>query len=351
MEIENTGKSSLIKEGKCMIVAELSANHNHNLQTALDSIKAIADCGADAVKLQTYRPESLTLDVHSEDFILKGGLWDGRQLFDLYKEACTPYEWHARLYEYARECGLICFSTPFDREGVDLLASLDNPIYKIASFEIMDLELIRYAARQHRPVVLSTGVGSAREIEEAVNACREEGNNDVTLLKCTSAYPARIEDAQLSLMTELKSRYDVKVGLSDHSPGSMLPVLSVALGAVMIEKHFILDRSIGGPDAAFSMDKGEFRAMVEDVRKAEAALAPRGGIPEDEDTQRGGRQWSRSLYVSDYIKAGEVFTEKNVKCVRPGFSLHPRNYAQLMGRTAKKNYQPGDRIDPDALRD
>lgn len=333
----------------CMIVAELSANHNHNLQTALDSIRAIAKCGADAVKLQTYRPSSLTLDVKKGDFCLKGGLWDGQWLYDLYKEACTPYEWHAELFSLARDLGLICFSTPFDREGVDLLASLDNPIYKIASFEIMDLNLIRYAARQGRPMVLSTGVGSAREIEEAVSACREEGNDDITLLKCTSAYPARMEDAQLSLMNELRQRYGVKVGLSDHSPGSLLPVLSVALGGVMIEKHFILDRSIGGPDAAFSMDKDEFAQMVRDVRQAEAALAPGAGIPEDENPDRAGRQWSRSLYVSANISPGEIFSDSNVACVRPGLSLHPRLWSVLKGRTARRAYNPGDRIDPGEL--
>ena len=180
---------------RCMIVAELSANHNHSLETARESIRAIAETGADAVKLQTYTPDSLTLDVRSDDFCLRGGLWDGRYLHDLYREACTPYEWHAELYSLAHECGLECFSTPFDREAVDLLESLDNPIYKIASFEVMHLDLIRYAARLGRPMVISTGVASAREIEEAIAVCREVGNNDITLLKCTSAYPARIEDA------------------------------------------------------------------------------------------------------------------------------------------------------------
>lgn len=277
------------------IIAELSANHNHNLRTARDTIRAAADAGADAVKLQTYRPESLTLDVRKPDFLLKGGLWDGRYLFDLYKEALTPYEWHAELFAYARECGLECFSTPFDLAAVDLLESLDNPIYKIASFEVMHTDLIRYAARLGRPMVISTGVASAREIEEAIAVCRKAGNDDITLLKCTSAYPARIEDAQLGAIPEMRRRFGVKVGLSDHSPGSMLPVLSVALGAVMIEKHLILDRSIGGPDAAFSMDAGEFAAMVRDVRQAEAAMAydPDGGcLGADESLDRPGRQWA-----------------------------------------------------------
>jgi len=332
-----------------MIVAELSANHNHDLQVARDSIRAIADTGADAVKLQTYMPASLTLDVRSEDFRLKGGLWDGRYLYDLYKEAYTPYEWHAELYELARECGLECFSTPFDRDAVDLLESLDNPIYKIASFEVMHLDLIRYAARLGRPMVISTGVASVCEIEEAIAACHEVGNDDVTLLKCTSAYPARIEDAALSLIPEMRRRFDVKIGLSDHSPGSMLPVLSVAMGAVMIEKHFILDRSIGGPDAAFSMDAKEFAAMVRDVRQAEAALDSGAGLPESESTERAGRQWSRSLYVSAPIAPGEPFTSANVACVRPGYGLHPRYLPELLTRRATRAYLPGDRLTPAAL--
>lgn len=330
-----------------MIVAELSANHNHDLQIARDSIKAIAETGADAVKLQTYRPESLTLDVRAEDFRIKGGLWDGRYLFDLYKEACTPYEWHEELYSLARECGLICFSTPFDREAVDLLESLDNPIYKIASFEVMHLDLIRYAARLGRPMVISTGVASAREIGEAVEACRAEGNNDITLLKCTSAYPARVEDARLMLMPELSRRYGVKAGLSDHSAGSLLPVLSVALGAVMIEKHFILDRKTGGPDAAFSMDRAEFAAMVRDVRRAEAALFAGEGLPESETPDRPGRQWSRSLYVARDIRKGERFTKENIACVRPGYGLHPRRINEFTGRVATRGYKAGERLSED----
>lgn len=334
---------------RCKIVAELSANHNHNLDIAKESIRAIAQTGADAVKLQTYLPKSLTLDSHNDDFRLKGGLWDGRYLYELYEEAFTPYEWHAELFSLARECGLECFSTPFDFEAVDLLESLDNPIYKIASFEVMHLELIRYAARLGKPMVISTGVASAREIKEAVEACHEVGNNDVTLLKCTSAYPAKIEDANLSVMTELRERYGVKVGLSDHSPGSTLPILSVALGGEMIEKHFILDRKIGGPDAAFSMDLQEFSAMVRDVRQAEAALDRGNGIPESESPERAGRQWSRSLYVSAPISKGEQFTRANVACVRPGYGMHPRHLASLLGHTASKSYSPGDRIPNEEL--
>lgn len=332
---------------KTFIVAELSANHNHSLDIARDSIRAIADTGADAVKLQTYRPESLTLKCDAPDFLLKGGLWDGRNLWNLYEEACTPYEWHAELFDLARSLGLECFSTPFDSDGVDLLESLGNPIYKIASFEIADLGLIRYAASKGKPMVISTGIASDREIREAIDACRSAGNDDITLLKCTSAYPARIEDAELSLIPAMRGRYGVKVGLSDHSPGSMLPVMATALGAVMIEKHFILDRRIGGPDAAFSMDRDEFAAMVSDVRRAEEAMgnSPVPGHPESLEV--AGRQYARSLYVSSAIKKGERFTEDNVKCVRPGFSMHPRHLPELLGRRASRDYAPGDRI-PDS---
>lgn len=326
-----------------MIVAELSANHNHSLEIARRSIEAIAATGADAVKLQTYTPDSLTLPVHSDDFLLKGGLWDGKYLYDLYSEAMTPYEWHEELYGLARSLGLVCFSTPFDVAGVDFLESLGTPIYKIASFEIAHHELIRRAASTGKPMVISTGIATPREIEEALEDCRREGNGDITLLKCTSAYPARPEDACLGDIPQMRARYGVKVGLSDHSPGSLLPVMATALGAEMIEKHFIIDRGIGGPDAAFSMDEGEFRKMVSDVRTAREAMRE-SNRSEEEALAISGRQWSRSLYVSAPIKKGERFTKENVACVRPGYSLHPRYLPELLGSVAPRDYQPGDRI-------
>lgn len=331
---------------KCMIVAELSANHNHSLEIARESIRAMAECGADAVKLQTYTADSLTLDVRADDFLLKGGLWDGRYLHDLYEEANTPYEWHEELFELARSLGMECFSTPFDREAVDLLERLDNPIYKIASFEVMDLELIRYAASKGKPMVISTGIATDREIFEAIDACRSVDNDDVTLLKCTSAYPADISDANLAMIPAMRERYGVKVGLSDHSPGSIVPMTSVALGAVMIEKHFILDRSIGGPDAAFSLDRDEFAAMARDVRLAESAM---GTVDFDRGDKADGRKWGRSLYVGAPIAEGEAFTEANVRCVRPGYSLHPRYLRDILGLRAMHAYNPGDRIEPEAV--
>ena len=331
---------------KTFIVAELSANHAGSLDTAKATIRAAARAGADAVKLQTYTPDSLTLPVAGGDFQLHGGLWDGRNLYELYQEATTPYEWHAELFDLARSLGLVCFSTPFDRDAVDLLESLGNPIYKIASFEVMDTDLIGYAASKHKPMVISTGVATDREIREAIDACHAAGNDDVTLLKCTSAYPAEIADANLSMIPAMRERYGVAVGLSDHSAGSMVPVVATALGAVMIEKHFILDRSVGGPDAAFSMDAAEFEKMVRDVRLAEDSL---GTIDFDRAAEADGRKWSRSLYVSAPIAEGEAFSRENVRCVRPGYSLHPRHFADLIGRCAAHPYLPGDRIEPDAL--
>ncbi|MDE6230436.1 MAG: pseudaminic acid synthase [Muribaculaceae bacterium] len=330
-----------------MIIAELSANHGNSLRTALDTVRAMADAGADAIKLQTYTPDSLTLPVHRDDFLLKGGLWDGRYLHDLYAEARTPYEWHEPIFRLASDLGLICFSTPFDLEGVDFLESLGNPIYKIASFEIAYLDLIRYAASKGKPMVISTGIATPEELREAVEACREAGNDDITLLKCTSAYPARVEDAALGDIPRLRERYGVKVGLSDHSPGSMLPVLATALGATMIEKHFILNRELGGPDAAFSMTAPEFAAMVRDVRQAREALA---SSPQGEDVPAPkGREWGRSIYVSADIKAGEAFTRDNVRVVRPGLSLHPRHLSEVLAGHARRDLTAGSRLSLDDI--
>lgn len=327
---------------KTFIIAELSANHNHNLQTAIDSIKAAAEIGVDAVKIQTYTADTLTLDCHKDDFVLKGGLWDGYCYYDLYKEAYTPWEWHEELFRVAREEGVTMFSTPFDNTAVDLLESLGNPIYKIASFEIMDTELIRYAASKGKPMIMSTGIATEQEIQEAIDACHEVGNHNVTLLKCTSEYPARVEDANLSMISALRQRFGVKVGLSDHSMGSLVPTVAVALGATVVEKHFILDRAIGGPDAGFSMNKEEFAQMVKDIRAAESSL----GIVSFELTERQkkSRQSGRSLYVCKEIKAGEKITRDNVRCVRPGLSLHPRYLTKILGKRAVKNLEFGSRL-------
>lgn len=327
---------------KTFIVAELSANHGHKLDVALESVRAAKEAGADAVKIQTYTADTITLNCDADDFKVKGTLWDGRTLYDLYQEAYTPWEWHQAIFDEAKKCGLICFSTPFDKTAVDFLEDLCNPIMKIASFEITDIPLIEYAAKMGKPMVISTGIAMPEDIELAVRTCKDSGNEDITLLKCTSSYPAPIEDANLMTMVDMKQRYGVKVGLSDHTMGYDVAVAAVALGATLVEKHFILDRSIGGPDAAFSMEIGEFAAMVKSIRNVENAI---GEVVYPTDSSKiKGREFCRSLYVAEDVKAGEIITEKNVRCVRPGFGLHPQNWKDIIGKTFAKDCQKGSRF-------
>lgn len=334
---------------KTFIVAELSANHGHKLDVALASVRAAKEAGADAVKIQTYTADTITLNCDAEDFKVKGTLWDGRTLYDLYQEAFTPWEWHQAIFDEARKCGLTCFSTPFDKTAVDFLDGLGNSICKIASFEITDTPLIEYAARKGKPMVISTGIAMPEDIELAVRTCRDAGNDDITLLKCTSSYPAPIEDANLMTMVDMKQRYGVKVGLSDHTMGYDVALAAVALGATLVEKHFILDRSIGGPDAAFSMEVGEFAAMVKAIRNVEKAL---GEVVYPSDPARiKGREFSRSLYVAKDIKAGEKFTEENVRSVRPGFGLHPKYLPEILGKTAARDLQAGERFTLEMIMD
>lgn len=328
---------------KTFIVAELSANHGHNLETALASVRAIAKAGVDAVKIQTYTADTITLDCDKVDFVVAGGtLWDNTKLYDLYKEAYTPWEWHHAIFDEAKKCGIICFSTPFDNTAVDFLEECGNPIMKIASFEITDVNLIRYAASKGKPMVISTGVATQEDIELAIQACHEAGNHDITLLRCVSAYPAPLENVNLRTMQDMKERYGVKVGLSDHTMGSDVAIAAVALGAEMIEKHFILDRSIGGPDAAFSMTVDEFKSMVTSIRNVEKAI---GDVvyPTDPSTIKG-RQFSRSLYVAEDIKAGDIITEKNVRSVRPGYGLHPKYLKEILGKKVNRDLEKGDRM-------
>ena len=334
---------------KTFIVAELSANHGHRLDLALESIRAIREAGADAVKLQTYTADTLTLDSRREDFRVKGTLWDGRTLYELYQEAYTPWEWHPALFEEARAQGLVCFSTPFDKTAVDFLEDLGNPICKIASFEITDLPLIDYAARKGKPMVISTGIALPEDIQRAVETCRAAGNDDITLLKCTSSYPAPVENANLRTMVDMKERYGVKVGLSDHTMGSDVAVAAVALGATVVEKHFILDRSIGGPDAAFSMEKDEFAAMVRAIRNVEKAL---GEVvyPTDPAAIKG-REFCRSLYVARDIRVGERITDENVRSVRPGVGLPPRYLPAILGKRVKRDVEAGERFSLDLIED
>lgn len=320
------------------IIAEISANHNNNLDLALRTIDAIADSGADAVKVQTYTADSLTLDVDNDLFMArKSSLWEGRKLYDLYSEASLPYEWHPILKEHTEKRGMEFFSSPFDFEAVDLLESLNVPRYKIASFEITDIPLIEYTARKGKPMIISTGVASLTDIELAVNTCRQAGNNDITLLKCTSEYPASPDMANLITIPNIRDTFDVKVGVSDHTIGSTVPILSVALGATVVEKHFILDRSLGGPDSAFSMEPHEFSQMVSAVKDAQQSL---GRITYEVTDKNKSRR--RSLFVAEDIKEGEIITEKNVRSIRPGYGLHPKYLSQILGKKASQDLKKGE---------
>ena len=334
--------------GKTFIVAELSANHGHKLEVALESVRAAKEAGADAIKIQTYTADTLTLNCDKPDFRLGKGLWEGEIYYTLYQKAYTPWEWHQAIYDEAKKLGLVCFSTPFDKTAVDFLEELNNPIMKIASFEITDVGLLEYAAKKGRPMVISTGIATPEDIELAVKTCKDAGNNDITLLKCTSAYPAPIDAANLMTMVDMKARYGVKVGLSDHTMGYDVAVAAVALGSTLVEKHFILDRSIGGPDAAFSMEKEEFAAMVKAIRNVEKALGE--VVYPTDPTKIKGREFSRSLYVAKDIKAGEKLTEENVRSVRPGFGLHPKYLPDVLGKIAARDLEMGERFSLDMIR-
>lgn len=325
------------------IIAEMSANHNHQKQVALDTIKAAKEAGADAVKIQTYTADTITLNCENEYFqINQGTLWDGTTLYKLYQQAYTPWEWHQELFDYAKELSIPIFSTPFDKTAVDFLEKLNNPIYKIASFELNDIPLIEYAASKGKPMIMSTGISTLQEIEEAVSACKKAGNNDITLLKCTSSYPAPLSEANLMTIPDMAKRFDCKVGLSDHTTGDVGACTAVALGASVIEKHFIIDRSIGGPDSAFSMNKEEFTQMVKRIRQTEECL---GTVSyELSEKMKNNRKWARSLFACADIKKGEVFTEQNIRSVRPSDGCSPKYLPELLGKPSDRDYKFGEPI-------
>lgn len=331
------------QDSPVFIIAELSANHSGSLEQALETIKAAKRAGADCVKLQTYTSDTLTLDSQKEDFKLsQGTIWDGRYLYDLYKEAYTPWEWHDQLFEAAHAEGLVCFSSPFDFTAVDLLEELNTPAYKIASFEITDIPLIEYVASKGKPVIISTGIAEIEDIELALDACKRMGNSNIALLKCTSSYPAPMEEANLVMIKDLRERFNVISGLSDHTLGITAPVIATVLGAKIIEKHFILDRSLGGPDASFSLDETEFTAMVKAIRDAEKAIGEVSYTLTDKQVK--GREFCRSLYVVDSIRKGEEINEKNVRSIRPGYGMHPKHLKAVIGKKVGKNLDKGDRL-------
>jgi len=326
---------------RVMIIAELSANHGQKLEIAIETIKAAKRAGADAIKLQTYTADTLTIDCDNEYFtnVLKGTIWEGRTLYDLYKEAYTPWEWHEELFQATKEEGLICFSSPFDKTAIDFLEHFNPPAYKIASFEIQDIPLIEYAASKGRTIIISTGIAELEDIELAVNTCRNVGNENIILLKCTSSYPAPIEEANLFTIPDLKEKFDVEIGLSDHTMGIVAPIVAVTLGARIIEKHFILDKSIGGPDASFSLDEKEFTEMVILIRQAEKAI---GKVTyELTEKVKASRKFSRSLFAVKDIKAGEIFTKENIRSIRPGYGLHPKFLKGLLGEKSSKDMKKG----------
>jgi pseudaminic acid synthase len=330
------------------IIAELSANHNGSLDNALETIKAAKRAGADCIKLQTYTADTMTIDSKNDDFKLKQGtIWDNKYFYDLYQEAYTPWEWHKQLFEAAAAEGLICFSSPFDFSAVDLLENLNTPAYKIASFEITDIPLIEYVASKNKPIIISTGIAEIEDIELALEACKKMGNNDIALLKCTSSYPAPIEEANLVMIKDLAERFNVVAGLSDHTMGSTAPIVATIMGAKIIEKHFILDRSIGGPDASFSMNEQEFTDMVKAVREAEKAI----GVIDYSLTekQKKGKEFCRSLYIVNDIKESDKITPENVRSIRPGYGLHPKYYYDILGKKINRDLLKGTALSLDYI--
>ncbi|MDP3582945.1 MAG: pseudaminic acid synthase [Ignavibacteria bacterium] len=322
------------------IIAELSANHGQDFEVAVKTIHAAKEADADAIKLQTYTADTITLDSNKEFFqVTQGTIWDGTTLYKLYQKAYTPWEWQPKLKQIAEELGLICFSSPFDKTAVDFLEQMNVPAYKIASFEIVDLPLIEYVASKGKPIILSTGIASKEEVAEAVEICRKAGNNQIALLKCTSAYPTPLDQVNLLTLADIKESFKTVVGVSDHTMSSLVSVAAIPLGARIIEKHFVLDRSIDSPDSSFSLTPEEFKSLVRDVRDAEKIL---GKVTyELTEKSKRSREHARSLFVVEDIKAGEIFTEKNVRSIRPAFGLHTRNLKEILGKQAKVDIEKG----------
>jgi len=322
------------------IIAEMSGNHAQSFDKAVELIQAMKESGADAVKLQTYTPDTMTIDCRRDEFMIgKGTIWEGMTLYELYAEACTPWEWQPKLIKIANDLGMDLFSTPFDTTAVDFLEEMDVPAYKIASFELVDVELIAKTASTGKPLIISTGMGNLEEIQDAVDAVHAAGNDQIILLKCTSAYPSTPDQANLLTIPDMRERFGVSVGLSDHTLGIVVPVTSIALGACVVEKHFCLSREEPGPDTAFSLEPGEFKEMVESIRVAEQAL----GKVNYELTEKevASTVFRRSLFAIQDIAEGEEFTRKNVRCIRPGNGLLPKELSNLLGKKAKVAIERG----------
>ncbi len=334
------GNHTIDNNSPCFIIAELSANHNQKIEIALDTVRAAKDTGADAIKLQHYTPDTITLDSDKSYFqITQGTIWDGTTLYKLYQSAYMPWEWTDKIMNLAAKLGLECFSSPFDFSAVDFLEKFNVPAYKIASFEITDIPLIEYIASKGKPIIVSNGVAELPDLQLAVDTIRKTGNNNIVVLKCTSGYPAPLDEVNLNTIPDIAKRFNVVAGLSDHTLGVSVSVAAVALGAKVIEKHFILDKSLGGPDASFSLTPKEFTEMVKSVREVEKAL----GTINYELTPKSkkSREHARSLFVAEDVKTGDLFTKDNVRSVRPGYGLHPKYYKEILGRKANKDIEKG----------
>lgn len=325
------GKRNIGEKHPVFIIAELSANHGQKYELAVETIKAMKKAGADAVKLQTYTPDTMTIDCDNKYFkITQGTVWDNKNFYDLYKDAYTPWEWHPKLKKLANELGLEFFSSPFDKSAVDFLDKLDAPAYKVASFEITDIPLIEYIAKKGKPVIFATGIAELADIKLAVQTCRKVGNNQIVILKCTSAYPAKIEEMNLRMIPDLQKRFKTIIGLSDHAMNNIVPITATALGAKVIEKHFILDRKMGGPDAGFSMEPLEFKQMVQAIRDTEQSL---GTVNYQlSPKMKKSREFSRSLFVVKDIEPGEKISLENIRSIRPGFGLAPKYLPKILGK-------------------
>jgi len=342
------GKKTIGSGNNIYIIAELSANHNQDFNQAVNLIHAAKASGADAVKIQTYTQDTITIDCDNKYFeIGKGTIWEGKNLYRLYGEAYTPWEWQPKLKKIANKQGLDFFSTPFDPTSIEFLGKMNVPAYKIASFEIVDIPLIQKIAQTGKPIILSTGMASLAEIQEAVDAIRQEGNDQIALLKCTSAYPALPEEMNLRTIPHLSQMFDVPVGLSDHTLGISVPITAVALGACIVEKHFTLSRQTPGPDSAFSLEPQEFKAMVDAIRETEKAL---GRISyEVSEHEKASRVFRRSLFVVKDMKKGELFTEENVRSIRPGYGLPPKYYNNIIGKCVKRDVKKGSPLNWDMV--
>lgn len=330
------------------VIAELSANHNGNINTAMNIIEAARECGADAVKMQTYRPDTITIDIDLPDFQLSDGLWAGRSMYQLYEWAHTPWDWHKPLFDYANKQGVTIFSSPFDETAVDLLEDLNAPAYKIASFEAVDINLIKYVAATKKPMIISTGMADALEIQEAIEAANTGGCNEVAILHCVSGYPAPAADYNLKTLSDMQSRFCVPIGISDHTLENTTAIAAVALGACIVEKHVTMDRQGGGPDDIFSLEPAELKRLCQEAGVAWSSI---GKVDYDrKSSEKENLKYRRSLYFVKDIKAGEKITKANVKSIRPGYGLAPKYYNEILGKTVKRPVSKGMRVSLDLLK-